>query len=256
MIFTEYLDVNIQTREKPGQVLCGSMPAESLAALPPVEFVAVPFLGACQPLSAVLHLGGAIVYGALTASLLRRARAHTGRFVSLAVFAVSCVSLLAISGLYHWTDLADPWREPLQRLDHAAIFVLIAGTLTPFHVLVFRGSFRWVMLGIGWSMAIAAIVAKLLFFDALGGGAGLALYVSVGSVAFFSVCLLPRRVRLRALVPFAAGAAAYVGGALLEVNDLPVLIEGVAGPHEFFHASVLLGTALHWRFLSGVGESG
>ena len=230
------------------------MPAESLAALPSMEFVAIPFLGACQPLAALLHLGGAAVYGGLTVSLLRRARAHTGRFISLAVFAVSCVSLLAISGIYHWTDLVDPWREPLQRLDHAAIFVLIAGTLTPFHVLVFRGSFRWVMLGIGWSLAIAAIVTKLLFFDALGGGAGLALYVSVGSVALFSVFLLPRRVRLGALAPFAAGAAAYVLGAVLEVYDFPVLIDGVAGPHEFFHASVLLGTALHWRFLSGFDE--
>lgn len=220
----------------------------------PDSFMATPFLGIQQPVSALLHLAGALVYGGLTASLLRRSRVRTTRLLALCVFALSCVSLLAISGVYHLTPLSDPWRETLQRIDHAAIFVLIAGTLTPFHVLVFRGSWRFVMLGLAWTLAIAAIVLKLLFFSALGGTPGLALYVSVSSIAIISIFTLPRRIRLAALAPMAWGGAAYVGGAVLEINGLPVLLDGVAGPHEFFHATVLLGTAFHWRFLTGVSE--
>jgi channel protein (hemolysin III family) len=222
----------------------------------PHAFVATPLLGIQQPLSVLLHLIGALVYGALTVSLLRRGRSDVKRQVTLAVFASSCVAVLAISGVYHWTPRGGAWRALLQRVDHAAIFVLIAGTLTPFLALVFRGSLRWVMIGAAWTLCVAAIVLKLLFFSELKGALGLALYVSVGSIGLVSVLTLPRRVRLAALAPMALGAVAYVGGALLELSGSPVLLDGIAGPHEFFHAAVLLGTAFHWRFLTRVGDPG
>ncbi len=213
-----------------------------------------PLVGACQPLSALLHLAGAVVYGALTLSLLRRARGRLGPGLSLAIFAISCVSLLAVSGVYHFVPFGDPWRAPLQRVDHAAIFVLIAGTLTPFHVMLFRGSARFVVLGVLWLLAAGAIALKLAYFDALQGGAGLALYVGLSAVGLSSALLLPRRIRLVAFAPMAWGGAAYVTGALLEQFGQPVLMQGVAGPHEFFHATVLLGSAIHWRFLGGIAD--
>ena len=86
-----------------------------------------------EPFSAASHLLGAVVFVALGYRLLRRGRGDRARLLFLGVYAASCVLLLSVSGVYHMTARGGPAHRVMERLDHSAIFVLIAGTFTPAH---------------------------------------------------------------------------------------------------------------------------
>ena len=99
--------------------------------------------GFVDPLSSLSHLGGAVVFALLSIGLLRRAWHGTFHAAAVAVFACSAVLLLAVSGVFHLLAPGYASRMVMQRLDHAAIFGLIAGTFTPVYAVFFRGLERW-----------------------------------------------------------------------------------------------------------------
>src|SRR6478672_10312211 len=105
----------------------------------PVAIETYPIPGFSDPFSSLTHLLGAGAFACLTPLLILKGRGDPWRVASLGVFAFSTVFLLAMSGTYHLLSPGTPGRAVLQRLDHAAIFVLIAGTFTPFHCILFRG---------------------------------------------------------------------------------------------------------------------
>ncbi len=203
-----------------------------------------------EPFSSLSHLGGAAVFAILAVRLLRRGRGDGWREVYLGIFAFSCVFLMAMSGVYHLLDRGGAGRTVMARLDHAAIFVLIAGTFTPVHGIVFHGAQRWGPLLLLWALAAIAISLKSIYFGELGEGLGLALYLGMGWIGLVSGSILWRRHGWRFVLPLAWGGVAYTAGAILEFLRWPVLIPGVLGPHELFHVAVLLGAGLHWRFVS------
>ena len=90
-------------------------------------------VGFSDPVSSLTHLAGAVVFAVLSVVLLHRGRGDRGRMLSLCVFALSCVLMLSLSGVYHLLSPGTAGREVLKQLDHAAIFVLIAGSFTPVH---------------------------------------------------------------------------------------------------------------------------
>ena len=202
-----------------------------------------------DPVSSVTHLAGAVVFAALAVRLLRRGRGGNARMVSLSVFAFACVLLLGVSGTYHLLPAGSASREVLQRLDHAAIFVLIAASFTPPHVILFRGAMRWAMLALVWSAAIAGLVLKTVFFASVPEWLGLAMYLGLGWFGVISAAALARRYGLRALRPILWGALAYTAGAVFEFLRWPELFGGVVGPHEIFHLAVLAGIGCHWAFI-------
>ncbi len=221
----------------------------TLAILSPL--LAIP--GFHDPFSSLTHLGGAGVFAVLSFFLIRRGvRAerpvHPGRIVALAIFAFSAVLLLSMSGVFH---LLGPGtgRNVLQRLDHAAIFVLIAGTFTPMHAILFRGPWRWGMLAFIWTFAVLGVTFKSIFFTSLPAWLGLLLYVAMGWVGVLSFTTLVRRHRFRFARHIIFGGIAYTLGAGIELFEPRPLILGVVQSHELFHVAVLLGLALHWRFI-------
>jgi hemolysin III len=113
----------------------------------------VPLFGLREPVSCLSHLFGALVFAALTPELLRRGQQDRPTTASLAVMAFSSVQLLLLSSLYHMCALG-PLCEVILRADVAAIFVLIAGSLTPVHVILFDGFLRWGPLLVAWTIAI------------------------------------------------------------------------------------------------------
>jgi len=221
----------------------------TLASLAPL--LTIP--GFNDPFSSLSHLLGAGVFAVLSYFLIRRGvrterPVHPGRIVALAVFAFSAVLLLSMSGVFH---LLGPGtgRNVLQRLDHAAIFVLIAGTFTPMHAILFRGPWRWGMLGFIWTVAIVGVTLKSIFFTSLPAWAGTLLYVGMGWVGVLSFTTLVRRHRFRFARHIIFGGIAYTIGASLELFEPPPLIAGVVQSHEIFHVAVLIGLGLHWRFI-------
>ena len=208
--------------------------------------------GFSDPFSSLTHLAAAVVFLILGIVLLQRGRGDRTRVISLCVFTFSCVLLLSLSGVYHLLEPDTPGREVLKRLDHAAIFVLIAGSFTPVHVILFRGGWRWGMLAGIWGAALAGLVLKTVFFSTMPEWLGLLMYLGLGWMGVISALHLSRRYGLRFIQPLLWGALAYTAGALIEFLRWPVLLAGIVGPHEIFHLAVLAGISCHWAFILGI----
>ena len=209
--------------------------------------VAIP--GFTEPFSSISHLLGALVFLVYGAKLIFRARSHFGWAVAVGVFVLSGVSLLSISGVYHLLEFEGVGRVVLHRLDHAGIFALIAGTFTPVHTILFTGFWRWGFLIVIWSLAIAGITLKSIFFNELAEWVGLMGYLGLGWLGILSAYMTHRLHGFSIIKPLLFGAFAYTLGATLEFLRLPVVLSGVIGPHELFHVAVLAGLAWHWIFI-------
>lgn len=205
--------------------------------------------GFSEPFSSISHLLGALIFFVYGIKLIYMARCHFGWAVAVAVFVLSGVFLLSMSGVFHLLELQGVNRAVLQRLDHAGIFALIAGTFTPVHSILFTGFWRWGFLITIWSLAIAGITLKSIFFNDLAEWVGLVAYLGLGWFGILSAYLTHRLHGFTIIKPLVYGALAYTVGASLEFLRLPVVISGIIGPHELFHIAVLAGIAWHWIFI-------
>lgn len=211
-----------------------------------------PIPGFADPVSSLMHLLAAGVFAVLGFFLLRRGWGSAARTVSLSVFVFTCLFLLSMSGVFHLLSAGGTGRMVLQRLDHAAIFALIAGSFTPIHGMLFRGWGRWGVLALIWALAATGITLKVIFFDSIPEWLSLSLYLGFGWVGLGSGVALWRRYGFALVRPLLYSGLSYSLGAVLEFLRWPVLIQGVVGPHELFHAAVLAGIGFHFRFLFGV----
>jgi channel protein (hemolysin III family) len=205
--------------------------------------------GFSDPVSCWTHLLGAGVFAVLPIFLLRRGWGSWGRIAVLGVYAFGCVFLLSMSGVFHLLPRGSAGRAVLQRLDHAAIFFLIAATFTPVHGILFRGWLRWGPLFLIWSAAITGITLKTIFFADLPEWLGLIFYLGLGWLGLFSGGLLWYWYGWTYVGPIIWGALAYTAGAALELLRWPVLIPGIVGPHELLHLAVLAGMGFFWQFV-------
>ena len=210
--------------------------------------------GFADPFSCLSHFLGAIIFCLLAVSLLRRAELQRERTVALLIYSSSVVSLLLFSGLYHLFSRGEVMRDVLQRLDHAAIFVLIAATFTPVHVVLFEGVWRWGMMLVVWILALIGIVLSIGFLNTIPEHIDLCFYLGMGWFGTVTGGLLWRRFGFRFILPLVFGAFAYTIGAVFDFIREPILINGIIGPHEVFHLAVLAGIALHWKFIHGFAD--
>jgi channel protein (hemolysin III family) len=212
--------------------------------------------GFAQPVSSLTHLLGAGVFAALSLLLLRRGWGQRGRLAALAVYTFACVLLLSMSGTYHLLPFDTPARAVLARLDHAAIFVLIAGTFTPVLGILLTGPYRWAPLAFIWTAAVAGVVFKTIYFTDFPEWAGLLFYLAMGWASFVPGIELWRRYGPAYLRPLIWGGLAYSAGAVLEYLRWPVLVPGVIQSHEVFHFAVLVGIGCHWYFVARLVADG
>jgi channel protein (hemolysin III family) len=202
-----------------------------------------------EPFSALSHLGAALVFAALTVPLLRRARGSALRVAALAIFALTTVFLLSMSGVFHMLSTGGTPRAVLARLDQAAIFALIAGTHTPVQALFFRGRARWGVSLAMWLLAATGIVLFSVFHDALPRGLGLSIYLALGWLAGTAGFLIWRRAGFREVRLLLLGGVAYSLGAILLGLEWPTVLPGIVGPHELWHVAVLTALGMHWLYL-------
>lgn len=208
--------------------------------------------GFSEPVSSLSHLMGAGVFAVAGVFLLRRGSGSASRIFVLGIFVFSVVFLLSMSGVYHLLTPSGAGHLVLQRLDHAAIFALIAGSFTPVHWLLFTGWARWGVLLVIWALAITGITLKVIFFDNIPEGLGLMSYMGLGWIGLASGITLWRRYGFGLIRPLVYSGLSYTLGGLLEFLRMPVIIPGVLGPHELLHLGVVAGIAFHFRFLFGV----
>jgi hemolysin III len=205
--------------------------------------------GCHEPFSAVSHLVGAVIFLYLGAMLLRRGAGDWLRLIFLGVYAVSCVLLFTMSALYHMMERGYVAHQVFERLDHSAIFLLVAGTFTPIHGILFRGWLRWGTLIVIWTAAIAGITLKAIFFESLPEWLGLSSFLALGWVGIFGALMLARQFGMAFIAPIVLGGLAYSLGAIMDYGGWPILIPGWVHSHDVFHVCVLFGAILHWRFI-------
>lgn len=209
---------------------------------------AIPWF--CQPISALSHLAGsaAAVVGAVP--LVRLGRGCPIRRRSLAVYSLSVIATLAISGTYHSLAWETPARSLMQRVDHFAIWLLIAGTFTGLHGTMYRGFWRTGVLAVVWGYASCGMLLQVFWFETFSSGAGLVLYLAFGWLGLISMIKLGREVGYRAASPIIYAGIAYTFGALFEtLGRQTVIVHDWVGSHEVFHFLVLVGVALHWNLI-------
>lgn len=205
--------------------------------------------GFSDPFSSMTHLFSAPVFLATGVAMLWKLRGNTGRMVSLTIFSFAVVFLLTMSGVFHLLTPGTTGRYVLQVLDHAAIFFLIAATFTPIHALQFRGIMRWGILLLVWSIAVTGMALKSIYFEDVPEALSLALYLGLGWLGILTAYYLTRKFGFKTVLPLIYGALAYSAGATMEFLHVPVLINGVIGPHEIFHVLVIAGISFHWQFV-------
>lgn len=206
-------------------------------------------LGFSEPFSSLSHLLGAGAFLWLSFPLLRLGWGNFQKFMALGVFSLASVFMLAMSGVYHLLPSEGEAKEILQRLDHSAIFILIVGTMTPVHQLLFKGFMRWGWLVLVWLIALITLTLKNIFFASFPEWLGLTLFLSLGWLGAVSGVILWYRKGSSFIKPLLMGGLAYTAGAVLEFVEQPLLIRGVLGPHELFHIAVLIGLSCHWKFI-------
>ncbi len=214
-----------------------------------------PLLGIADPFSTLTHGVGAVIALAMAGRLIARGSGRPGARLALAVFAASTILLLATSSIYHVFGHGTTVGAVFQRLDHAAIFVLIAGTFTPVHAILFRGPWRWGVLLAVWTAAVIAIPLKTVFFDALPESIGLSVYLGMGWLGAGTAWILWRHLGFDFIRPALAGGLAYTFGALAGVAGTPNPVPGVIGAHELFHCASLVGVWFFWRFMGEVART-
>jgi hemolysin III len=169
--------------------------------------------------------------------------------VAAAIYAASVSALFGVSALYHritWTTTA---RRRMRRLDHAMIFLLIAGTYTPVGLLVLHGTLATVVLAVVWGGAVAGIVLELAWTGAprwLGG----TVYLALGWVAVAATPQLFARLGVAGGLLIVAGGLAYTAGAAIYALRRPDPAPAVFGYHEVFHLLVIAGVAAHFLAIS------
>lgn len=169
---------------------------------------------------------------------------------SAAVYAACVTTLFGTSALYHrvnWrTESARRW---MRRLDHSAIFVLIAGSYTPFAILVVDGTLANVILTVVWAGAAAGIVLKLIWIDA-PKWLGALIYVLLGWVSVVTMPDLAGHLGLTATAMVAAGGLLYTVGAVVYAIQRPDPSPTVFGYHEVFHLLVIAAAGLQYAVIA------
>jgi len=174
------------------------------------------------------------------ALLVRHANLHgtVRHVVSFGIFGASLIILYAASAFYHSAEKPE-LRSRLKIIDHASIYILIAGSYTPFTLVTLDGKIGWIVFGTSWGLALTGIVLKL-FFTGKYNLISTIMYVLLGWVIVFAIKPLISNLPLKGLIWLFAGGMSYTIGAVL------YSIKKIKYNHALFHMFVLMGSFCHF----------
>lgn len=204
----------------------------------------IPIPGFSEPFSCMSHLFATPLFLVPGYFLIRRGQ-DLKQKIAIALYLFCLLFVLNMSGVYHLLEPGSTGRAVLRRLDHAAIFSMIAGTFTALHGVLFSGIRRWGVIACVWAVAATAITLKSVFFTSISETLGLTLYLGMGWVGLGSGWMIKRAYGWPPLKFLLWGALAYTIGGVIDHLGHPNPIPGVVHAHELFHIAVLGGMACH-----------
>lgn len=201
-----------------------------------------------EPVNALTHGIWMLVCIPGVILLLRFARGDRVKTIGLAIYGASMISCFFSSWLFHAVNGPHEVVEACRAMDHVCIYLFIAGTCTPVGLVYLEKRWRWVFLSSVWILAFAGIAMRL-------GGVPMPLYTRttmymlLGWMGILIYFQMVRQLSPRKVAPVWMGGVIYTTGAGLNLAGKPVLVEGIVGPHEFFHLTVILGSLFHYYFM-------
>ncbi len=198
--------------------------------------------GPREELANALTHGAGFVASLIGLPILVLAAANRGEreaVIGASVFGAALVALYAASTLYH--AVSHPTlKQRFRLLDHSAIYLLIAGTYTPFTLGVLRGRWGWTLFGIVWTMAALGILFKVLFGSGAWSKLSTAMYVAMGWMAILVIKPLIAALDSAGLLLLVAGGLLYTGGVVFYIDRKRTWT------HPVWHLFVLGGSICHY----------
>lgn len=201
-----------------------------------------------EPINGFTHLIGAVLsfIGLLALVIKTSLTSPTAiALTAVIIFGLSMILLYAASATYHLVVSSDKVISFLRRLDHAMIFVLIAGSYTPFCLIALQGVKGWVLFAIIIAAAVTGICFKLIWFKCPRWISTL-IYVAMGWISIFLIVPLYKALSLQGITLLILGGIFYTIGALIYATKPKFLKTKYLGFHEIFHIFIMLGTLTHF----------
>lgn len=201
-----------------------------------------------EPINGLTHLFGAMISVVGLFLLIMKTSAMSSSSVerfAVIVFGVSMILLYSASAIYHMIMANERVIKTFRRIDHAMIFVLIAGTYTPISLIGLSGTKGWILFTIIHSLALLGVLYKLIWFDA-PRWLSTAIYIIMGwLIIFYSGSLAPM-IGTKGMLLLVLGGVIYTIGGLIYWFKPKWLEFQYMGYHEIFHLFIMGGSFLHF----------
>ncbi|MGM0603394.1 MAG: PAQR family membrane homeostasis protein TrhA [Bacillota bacterium] len=176
--------------------------------------------------------------------LMIKAFDSVDKIIIAAVYGLSVVFLFLASSLYHAFKKEDNENSFWRKLDHFAIFVMIAGSYTPVAYVYLSGKLRWMIIILQWSLVLGGFILKFLYFKTSRVVYTL-IYLVMGWIGIFTLNRLLYAMPLSSIIYLFAGGLSFTVGAIFYILKRPVIKVGF-GFHEIFHFFILAGGFFHY----------
>lgn len=203
-----------------------------------------------EPVNSLTHFAGALLSVVGMIVLIWLTRGRPMQMVAVTIYGTSSILLYSASTLHHGIIAEEPLRRWLKLFDHAAIYVLIAGTYTPVTLIALQGEhapWGWALFGAAWGFALLGLIFKLFWLHAprfLSTG----LYLLMGWLALVAIVPMSQEMSRLGLMWLALGGAFYSIGAVIYALKRPNFFTHF-GYHEVWHLFVLAGSISHFAMI-------
>lgn len=201
-----------------------------------------------EPINGFTHLGGAILsFVGLLALVIKTTLTNpsTIYLTAVIIFGVSLILLYAASATYHLVIASDKVIAFLRRIDHSMIFILIAGSYTPFCLITLKGTKGWILFSIIVTIAVCGVLFKMIWFKC-PRWISTCIYVGMGWIAVFMMKPLHNSIAFGGMFLLVLGGVFYTIGAIIYGLKPKALKFKRLGFHEIFHIFILLGSLSHF----------
>jgi channel protein, hemolysin III family len=177
--------------------------------------------------------------------LIILSKKDVSKLITMTIYGFSIIALYGASSVYHWVRTTPQKELILKKIDHIAIYFLIAGSYTPVFYYGLEGAWRWAMLSAVWVLAIVGMVLKIWFIHAPRYVSS-AFYVSLGWIALVPFLQLVKHLEIGAIILMAVGGVVYTIGAIIYATKIFDFFPKRFGFHEIFHLFIAAGTVVHF----------
>lgn len=203
-----------------------------------------------EPVNTLTHLFAALlsVVGLVLLIQSSTVNASVWHIVSFSIYGASLILLFSASSIYHMLNISEKVSTILKKIDHAMIFLLIAGTYTPVTLVALRGGWGWTLFGIVWGIAITGILLKVFWIN-MPRWLSTSIYTLMGWIIVIAFIPLKESLPIEGMAWLVGGGLVYTIGAIIYGTKWPRLNNKYFGFHEIFHIFVMVGAFCHYWFM-------